>query len=96
MTTFDSAITRAETDLAHMQSALDTAQQALELADRAHSVGRRLVKMIRIAAIVFGIGGVLVAVMVVLDRLRRGFRQEQGEETEEVTGSSRAMDQPLD
>ena len=31
MTTFDSAIARAETDLAHVQSALDTAQQALEV-----------------------------------------------------------------
>ena len=47
MTTFDSAITRAETDLAHVQSSLDTAQQVLEVADQAHSAGRRLVRMIR-------------------------------------------------
>lgn len=96
MTTFDSAVTRAETDLAHVQSALDTAQHALELADRAHSFGRRLVRMIRIAAIVFGIGGILVALVIVLERLRRGVRQEEGDETEDVMSSSRAMDPPLD
>ncbi len=72
MTTFDRAITRAETDLAQVQSALDTAQQVLEVADRAHSVGRRLVRMIRVVAIVFAIGGVLVAVVVLFDRLWRG------------------------
>ena len=87
MTTFDSAITRAETDLAQVQSALDTAQQVLEVADRAHSVGRRLVRMIRVVAIVFAIGGVLVAVVVLFDRLWRGPR-EQGDETTEATGSS--------
>jgi len=88
MTTFDNAIIRAETDLAHVQSALDTAQQVLEVADRAHSVGRRLVRMIRIVAIVFAIGGVLVAVAVLLDRLWRGFRREEGDETTEVIGRS--------
>jgi hypothetical protein len=87
MTTFDSAITRAETDLAHVQSALDTAQQALEVADRAHSVGRRLVRMIRFVVIAFAIGAVLVGVAVLFDRLWRGFRREQGDETTEVTGS---------
>jgi hypothetical protein len=81
MTTFDSAITRAETDLAHVQSALDTAQQVVEVADRAHSVGRRLFRMIRIVAIVFAIGGVLVALVVLFDRLWRGFRREEGDET---------------
>jgi hypothetical protein len=87
MTTFDGAITRAETDLAHMQSALDTAQQMLDVADRAHSVGRRLIKMTRIVAIVFAIGGVLVAVLVLFDRLSRGFRREKGDETTEVSSS---------
>ena len=56
MTTFESAITRAESDLAHVQSALDTAQQVLEVADRAHSTGRRLVKLIRIVAVVLRCG----------------------------------------
>jgi hypothetical protein len=42
MTTFDSAITRAETDLAHVQSALDTAQQVIEVADRATAWGDAL------------------------------------------------------
>lgn len=88
MTTFDSAITRAETDLAHAQSALDTAQQVLEVAERAHSVGRRLVRMIRIVAIVFTIGGVLIAVVLLFDRFWRGFRREQGDETRGVNGSS--------
>jgi len=88
MTTFDSAITRAETDLAQVQSALDTAQQVLEVADRAHSVGRRLVRMIRIVAIVFVIGGVLVAVVVLFDRLWNGFGREQVDETVEVARSS--------
>jgi len=88
MTTFESAITRAETDLAHVQSALDTAQQVLEVADQAHSMGRRVVKMIRVVAIVIAIGGVLVAVVVLFDRLRRGFHREQGDETTDVTGSS--------
>ena len=74
MTTFDSAITRAETDLTHVQSAVDTAQQVLEVADRAHSVGRGLVRMIRIVAIVFVVGGALVAVVVLFDRFWRGFR----------------------
>jgi len=87
MTTFDRAITRAEIDLAHVQSALDTAQQVVEVADRAHSVGRRLVRMIRIVAIVVAIGGVLVAVVVLFDRLWRGFRREESDETTEVTGS---------
>jgi hypothetical protein len=87
MTTFDGAITRAETDLAHMQSVLDTAEQVLDVADRAHSVGRRLLKMTRIVAIVFAIGGVLVAVLVLFDRLSRGFRREQGDETTEVSRS---------
>jgi len=87
MTTFDSAITRAETDLAQVQSALETAQQVLEVADRAHSVGRRLVRMIRIVAIVLAIGGALVAVVVLFDRWR-GFHREESDETTEVTGSS--------
>ena len=88
MTTFDSAITRAETDLAHVQSALDTAQQVLEVADQAHSVGRRVVRMIRIVAIVFVIGGAMVAVVVLFDRFRRDFRREQRDETTDATGSS--------
>jgi len=88
MTTFDSAITRAETDLAQVQSALDTAQQVLEVADRAHSLGRRFVRMMRIVAIVFAIGGVLVAIVLLFDRLWRGFHREESDETSEVTGSS--------
>jgi hypothetical protein len=44
--------------------------------------------MVRIVAIMFAIGGVLVAVVVLLDRLWRGFRREQVDETTQVTGSS--------
>ena len=80
MATFESAITRAETDLAQVQSVLDAAQQVLEVADRAHSAGRHLVKAIRVLAIVFAIGGVLVAAVVLFDRLsRRSGRDQAGE-----------------
>ncbi len=88
MTTFDSAIVQAETDLAHVQSALDTAQQVLEVVDRAHGVGRRVFRMIRIVAIVFAIGGVLIAVVVLFDRLWRRRHRERGDEVTDATGSS--------
>ena len=88
MTAFDSAISRAETDLAHVQSALDTAQQVLEVADRAHSGARRLLRMLRIAAIVFTIGGTLILVVALLNGRWRGFRREQVDETTQVSGSS--------
>jgi hypothetical protein len=84
MTTFESALTRAETDLANVQSALGAAQQVLEVADRAHSAGRRLVKVIRMVAIVAAIGGVLVAAVVLFDRLSRRRRREEGDATKEV------------
>ena len=85
MTTFESAITRAESDLAHVQSALDSAQQVLEVADRAHSTGRRLVKLIRIAAVVLAIGGIAVTVAVLVDRFSRPSRQEDGVEATDGT-----------
>jgi hypothetical protein len=85
MTTVDSAISRAEADLAHVQSAVETAQQMLEVADRAHRVGRRLVRTRRIVATVFVIGGVLFAGVVLFDRLWRVFRRQQGDEITEVT-----------
>ncbi len=88
MATFDSAITRAETDLAHVQSALDTAQHVLEVADRTHSVGRRLVRMIRIVAVVLAIGGVMIVAKVLVDRLWRGFRPERLDENTEASASS--------
>jgi hypothetical protein len=71
MTTFEDAITRAETDLTHVQSALDAAQQVLEVADRAHGVGRRLFRMLRFIAVVLGIVGFVVAAFVIFDRLLR-------------------------
>ena len=85
MTTFESAITRAESDLAHVQAALDTAQQVLEVADRAHSTGRRLVKLIRIAAVVLAIGGIAVTVAVLVDRFSRRSRGEDEDDTTVVT-----------
>lgn len=88
MTTLDSAITRAGSDLAHVQSALDTAQQVVQVADRAHNVGRGLVRSIRIVVTVLAVGGVLVAVVVLFDRLWRTLRREQADETTEATGSS--------
>jgi hypothetical protein len=85
MTTFESAITRAEADLANVQSALDTAQQVLEVADRAHGTGRRLVKLIRIAAIVLAIGGIAVGVVVLLDRFSRTSDSAEGPEATDAT-----------
>jgi len=81
MTTFESALTRAETDLANVQSALGAAQQVLVVADRAHSAGRRLGKVIRMVAIVFAIGGVLVAAVVLIDRLSQRSRPEEADAT---------------
>lgn len=82
MTTFESAITRAESDLAHVQSALDTAQQVLEVADRAHGTGRRLVKWIRIVAVVLAIGGLAVTAAVLVSRFSQ---RSGGEEADEAT-----------
>ena len=95
MTTFESALTRAETDLANVQSALGAAQQVLEVADRAHSAGQRLVKVIRMAAIVFAIGGVLVGAVVLFDRLSQRSRREVEGTTKEVNLRSPQMG-PLD
>jgi hypothetical protein len=83
MTTFESAITRAETDLANVQSALDTAQQVLEVADRAHGAGRRLVKFIRVVAVVLAIGGLAVTTAVLVDRFSR---RSGGEDADEAGG----------
>ena len=91
MTTVENALTRAETDLANVQSALGAAQQVLEVADRAHSAGRRLVKVIRMVAIVFAIGGVLVAAVVLFDRLSQRRRQEKEDATKEVNLPSPLM-----
>ena len=91
MTTFESALTRAETDLANVQSALGAAQQVLEVADRAHSAGRRFVKVIRMVAIVFAIGGVLAAAVVLFDRHSQRSRREEGDATKEVNLPSPLM-----
>jgi hypothetical protein len=84
MTTLESAITRAESDLAHVQAALDTAQQVLEVADRAHSTGRRLVKLIRIVAVVVAIGGIAVTAAMLIDR----FSQRSGEHGDQATDAT--------
>jgi hypothetical protein len=85
MTTFESAITRAESDLANVQSALDTAQQVLEVADRAHSTGRRLAKLIRVVAVVLAIGGLAVTTAVLVDRFSRRSGGEHEDEATDVT-----------
>ena len=87
MTTFESAISRSEADLVHVQSALDAVQHALEAADRAHSTGRRLVKLvlklIRIGVVVLAIGGIVVTAFVLFDWLsHRTDRQERDEATD--------------
>jgi hypothetical protein len=50
-------------------------------------MGRSVVRMIRVVAVVIAIGGVLVALVVLFDLLRRGFQREPGDETTDVTGS---------
>ena len=84
MTTFESAITRAETDLSHVQSALDAAQQVLEVADRAHSTGRRLVRLLRSIAIVLAIAVVVVTVVVLFKRLSQSSASVGGDEATDV------------
>jgi hypothetical protein len=85
-TTFESAIKRADSDLAHVQSALDTAQQVLDLADRAHSTGRRVVKSFRIVAIILVIGGVAVTAVMLFNRLTQQVSSRQlGDEASDAT-----------
>jgi hypothetical protein len=85
MTTLENAITRAESDLAHVQSALDTAQQVLEVADRAHRTGRRLMKSIRVVAILLGIGVLAVTAAVLFDRLSRPSTRTPSDESGDAT-----------
>jgi hypothetical protein len=92
MTTFENAITRAESDLAHVQSALDTAQQVLEVADRAHRTGRRLMKSIRVVAIVSVIGVLAVAAIVLFDRLSRRSTPRRGDEARDATPTDQIRD----
>jgi hypothetical protein len=85
MTTFESAMTRAESDLAHVQSAVDTAQHVLEVADRAHGTGRRLVKALRVGAIVLAIGGIAVLAAMLFDRLSTDSGRQQRDDTSDAT-----------
>jgi hypothetical protein len=85
MTTFESAITRAESDLAHMQSALDTAQQVLEVADRAHRTGHRLVRALRVVTIVSVVAGIAVLVAMLFSRLSTNWGRQQRDETSDAT-----------
>ena len=91
MTTFESAIKRADSDLAHVQSALDTAQQVLEVADRAHSTGRRVVKLIRILAVVLAIGGIVVTAVMLLERISQRSARERRDEPTDATDIIAAM-----
>jgi hypothetical protein len=85
MTTVESALTRAESEVAQVQSALDTVQQVLEVADRAHSTGRRLVKLIRVLAVVFAIGGLAVTAAILLYRFSERSGREQLDEPTDAT-----------
>ena len=89
MTTFESAISRSEAELAHVQSALDTVQHALETADRAHTTGRHLVKsvfkLIRDGVVVLAIGGVVVVAVMLFDRLSHRSGRPDGDEATDVT-----------
>lgn len=89
MTTFESAITRAESDLAHVQSALDTAQQLLEVADRAHRTGHRLVRALRVVTIVLALAGIAVLASMLFDRLSTDSGRQQWDETRDATPSDR-------
>jgi hypothetical protein len=95
MTRFDSVIARAGTDLGHVQSALDTAQQAVEVADRTHRVGRRVLRMVRTVALIFAIGAAVIGVVVLVERLWRGFRPGGDEETTDAADSSLTGNEPV-
>jgi hypothetical protein len=89
MTTFESAISRSEAELAHVQSALDAVQHVLETADRAHSTGRQFVKlvfkMIRVGVLVLAIGGIAIAAFMLFDRLSHRSGPPDGDDTTDVT-----------
>jgi hypothetical protein len=88
MTTFESAISRSEAELAHAQSALDAVQHVLETADRAHSTGRQFVKlvfkMIRVGVIVLAIGGIAIAAFMLFDHLSHRSGQSEGDDATDV------------
>jgi hypothetical protein len=88
MTTFESAVTQAESDLVHVQSALDAAQHVLEAAGQVHRKGRRLLKSIlksiRIVVIVLVVGGLTVSAVMILDRLLHRFGRGDGDEATEA------------
>ena len=99
MTTFESAISRSEAELANVQSALDTVQHVLEIADRAHTTGRHLVKsvfkLIRIGVVVLAISGIAVAAAMLFDRLSHRSGQRDGDEATDVTRIDRTRDKRL-
>ena len=92
MSTFESAISRAETDLAHVESALDTAQHVLEIADRAHRNGRRLVKVMRRILVASVLGGLAVGTIVLFIRVSR--QQGRHQKTEWTEASSASSGEP--
>ena len=85
MTTFEATITRAESDLTHVQSALDTAQQVLEVADRAHRTGHRLVRALRVITIVSAIVGIAVLAAMLFNRLSTDSGRQQKDEISDAT-----------
>ena len=99
MTTFESAISQSEAELAHVQSALDTVQHVLEIADRAHTTGRHLVKsvfkLIRIGVVVLAIGGIAVAAVMLFEHLSHRSGQPDGDEATDVTPIDQALDKRL-
>jgi hypothetical protein len=69
VTTFENTISRAEAELAQVQSVLGTAQHVLEVADRAHTAGHRLLRFMKRVAILFAVGGLVLGVVLLVKRL---------------------------
>jgi hypothetical protein len=85
MATIERAISRAESELVHVQSALDVAQHVLEAADQvAHTTGRRLFRLIRILGIACVVGAIAVIAAMLLARLSRASGRGDGDDTGDV------------
>jgi hypothetical protein len=81
MATIESAITRAESDLDLVESAIGAAHQVLEIADRTHRVGRGLWKGLKLVLRVSLVGVIVVAFALMIERLSRSFRRQESPET---------------
>jgi hypothetical protein len=67
--TAESTIDRAAADLARVQSALDSAQQVLEVAGRAERIGARAAAALHVVVIALLVGGMTIGAVYVVKRL---------------------------